>query len=94
MELETDRVELIGAGSAPPGAKGDPVLLHLAVTLGPAVVTGVIKAIQAWLLRHKNATITVESGGEKLILTGNISEQQRQLVDSFLKHTRASSSGE
>lgn len=93
-ELETDRVELIGAGSSPPGAKGDPVLLHLAVTLGPTVVTGVIQAIQAWLLRHKNTTITVESGAEKLILTGDISEEQRELIDSFLKHTRAGSGGE
>jgi hypothetical protein len=85
MELETDRVNFTGPDAAPPGAKGDPVLLRLAVTLAPAAITGVIHGVQAWLLRHKSTTITVESGGRKLTLTGDISEQQRTLVDDFLK---------
>jgi hypothetical protein len=85
VELETDRVNFTGPNAAPPGAKGDPVLIHLAVTLAPTAITGVIQGVQAWLLRHKSTTITVESGGRKLTLTGDISEQQRALVDDFLK---------
>ena len=74
------------ARAAPRRAKGDPVTLGtLAVTLAPIVLTGLTKALKTWLARHERASVSLESGGEKLVLTGSPSKEQRQLVDAFIR---------
>jgi hypothetical protein len=85
LDSDVDRADFVRSGSPPPGSKGDVVTLaSLAVTLAPVALTGLITTLQSWLSRHDRATVTVESGGEKLTLTGNLSREQQQTVAAFL----------
>jgi len=85
LELNVDRVEEVRSGRAPRGAKGDPVTLAtLAVTLAPMALTEIMKALESWLSRHERASVSVESGGEKIVVTGSPSKEQQQLIESFV----------
>jgi hypothetical protein len=85
LELDVDAVDRVHSGASPAGAKGDPVTLAaLAVTLAPIALTGLMKALQTWSARHDGATVTVESDGRKIVVTGSPSKEQRQMVESFL----------
>lgn len=90
LELDVEAVEPFRAGAAPVGAKGDPVTLAtLAVTLAPMALTEVMKALQAWLSRHERASVSVESGGEKIVVTGSPSKEQQQLIKAFVSRHKA-----
>jgi hypothetical protein len=85
LELNVDDVEQVHTGRAPAGAKGDPVALAtLAVTLAPLVLTEVMKALQAWLSRHDRASVSIETGGDKIVVTGSPSKEQEQLIHAFV----------
>jgi len=85
LELDVDTVEQVRTGTAPAGAKGDPLsLTTLAVTLAPMVLTEVMKALQGWLSRHDRASVSVEAGGEKIVVTGSPSKEQQQLIEAFV----------
>jgi hypothetical protein len=85
LELDVDKVELLSSGLPPRSAKGDPLTLPaLAVTLAPAAITALIGMLQSWLSRHQAASVTVEKGGEKLTITGTLSQQQQRMVEAFL----------
>ena len=85
LELDVDRVEQVRSGTAPRGAKGDPVTLAtLAVTLAPVALKGIMEALEAWLSRHERASVSVESGGEKIVVTGSPSKEQQQLIEAFV----------
>jgi hypothetical protein len=85
LELDVDNVQQVHSGTAPAGAKGDPVALAtLAVTLAPLLLTEVMKALQTWLSRHDRASVSVESGGEKIVVTGSPSKEQQQLIEAFV----------
>jgi hypothetical protein len=90
LELDVDAIEPFRSGAAPRGAKGDPVTLAtLAVTLAPIALTEVVKALQAWLSRHERASVSVESGGEKIVVTGSPSKEQQQLIEAFVNRHKA-----
>lgn len=90
LDRDVPRVELAHTGELPPGAKGDVVTLTtLAVTLGPIALKGVIDILQSWLTRHERATVTVESGGEKVTMTGTPTREQQQTVAAFLDRHKA-----
>lgn len=90
LDADVGTVDLVRTAAAPAGAKGDAVsLTTLAVTLAPVVLTGIITTLQSWLSRHERATVTVESAGEKLTLTGSLSREQQQTVAAFLDRHRA-----
>jgi hypothetical protein len=92
LDGDVDRVDFLRSGAAPTGAKGDIVsLTTLAVTLAPVALTGLITTLQSWLSRHERATVTVESGGEKLTLTGSLSREQQQAVAAFLDRHKSAS---
>lgn len=85
LELDVYDVEPFRSGAAPAGAKGDPITLAtLAVTLAPIALTEVMKALQAWLSRHERASVSVESGGDKIVVTGSPSKEQQQLIETFV----------
>jgi Effector Associated Constant Component 1 len=85
LQSDVDRVDYLRDGPVPAGAKGDAITLtSLAVTLAPIALTGLITTLQSWLSRHERATVTVESGGEKLTITGSPSHDQQQTVAAFL----------
>jgi hypothetical protein len=88
--LDVDTVKQVHSGTAPTGAKGDPVALAtLAVTLAPIALTELMKALQAWLSRHERANVSVESGGEKIVVTGSPSKEQQQLIEAFISLHKA-----
>jgi hypothetical protein len=85
-DLNVDRVDPVRSGSeAPAGSKGDPLTLAaLALTLAPIALTEVMKALQTWLSRHERATVTIESGGQKIMVTGSPSKEEQKLIDAFV----------
>jgi len=90
IEANVDSVEFTRPGSLPPGAKGDPAsLFALAVSVAPAAVTAMFGMLQVFLSRHDRASVTVESGGETLTLTGTLSAEQKQMVEAFLNRHKA-----
>jgi hypothetical protein len=90
LDREVDKVEFAGSASLPAGAKGDPVTLtSLVVTLAPVALTGLLTMLQSWLTRHERATVTLESGGEKLTLTGTPSREQQQTLAAFLNRHKS-----
>jgi hypothetical protein len=90
LETDVDTVEQVHSGRAPAGAKGDPVTLAtLAVTLAPIALAEVMKALQAWLSRNERASVSMESGGEKILVTGTPSKAQQQLIDAFVNRHKA-----
>jgi hypothetical protein len=85
LELNVDRVEPVRSGTTPAGAKGDPATLAaLVVTMAPMALTEVMKALQTWLSRHDRASVSVESGGGKIVVTGSPSKEQQQLIEAFV----------
>jgi len=85
-ELDVDSVDWVRAGEAPAGSKGDAAALSsLAVTLVPTVITPLMGMLSSWLSRHDRATVTLESGGQKLTLTGSPSAEQKELIEAFIK---------
>jgi hypothetical protein len=60
-------------------------LATLAVTLAPVALTALMTALQTWLSRHERASVTVESGGEKLVVTGSPSKEQQRLIEIFVR---------
>jgi hypothetical protein len=90
LELDVDTVEQVRSGAAPAGAKGDPMTLAtLAVTLAPIALTELMKALQSWLSRHERASVSVESGAEKIVVTGSPSKEQQQLIEAFIGRHKA-----
>jgi hypothetical protein len=82
--------EFARSTSLPAGAKGDPAsLFSLLVSVAPAAVAAIAATLQLWLSRHDRASITIESGGEKLALAGTLSEDQKHLVEQFLERHKA-----
>jgi hypothetical protein len=89
LDRDVPRVEFARAGELPTGVKGDVVTLStLVVTLGPVALKGVIDILQSWLSRHERVTVTVESGGEKLTITGTPTREQQQTVAAFLNRQK------
>ncbi len=89
-DLDVDAVERVRSGAAPAGAKGDPVTLAtLAVTLAPIALKSVTDLLQSWLSRHERASVTLESGGTKITLTGTPSQDQMRMVEDWVARVKA-----
>ena len=89
-DLDVDAVERVRSGAAPAGAKGDPVTLAtLAVTLAPIALKSVTDLLQSWLSRHERASVTLESGGAKITLTGTPSQEQVRMVEGWMARLKA-----
>ena len=71
----------------PAGAKaGDPVAISSLVALAASggVLTTLIGALQAWLLRSSARQVVVEIDGDRLELTGATEEERRKLTAAWL----------
>jgi hypothetical protein len=89
LELDVDDVRRPAGGDAPEGARGIDVaaLGQLLVSLAsaPAVLRGVASAIGAWVERSASVgSVVVELDGEKMEVTGRLSDDQRRLVDLWI----------
>ena len=84
------QADLVTGGSAPANTKAGDVIewgtLLLTLAASGGVITALINAIQAWLTnRNQPATITIETGGDKLQITGNPSPEQQRTIEAFLQ---------
>lgn len=87
LQLDVDAVDQVRGEKASAGAKGDSVTLGtLLVTLAASggVLTTLISTVQSWLTRQERHAITLEIGGDKLVITSASSEQQQRLIDDFI----------
>jgi hypothetical protein len=88
-ESDADTIEPARGGSAPAGAKGDPLTLAaLAVIIAPKAVEGLLQIVQNWVSRHERASVTVKSGDKELTITGEPSAEQQRLAENFLTHLK------
>jgi hypothetical protein len=87
LELDVDSVETVAGDEAPEGTKAVDLAAvgALLVNLGPAALAAVTGALQAWVNRTGNRTITMKMGdGEEFTFTGGSDEDYRRLVDAWL----------
>jgi len=90
LELDVEAVEPVRSRDLPVGAKGDAVTIGaLAVTLAPAALTALTNMLQSWLSRRERASVTLESRGEKIVVTGNPSKEQQRMIDAFVRRHKA-----
>lgn len=68
--------------SKAPGVDWQTVVVTLAASGG--VLTTLIGTVQAWLTRHERSSVTLEMGGDKLVVTGVSSESERRLVNDWI----------
>jgi len=87
---ESEVREVPRSGEAPRGARGAEMAWGtLAMTIAPGLITALITTLQAWLTRHERSSITLESGGEKLVVTGNPSQEEQRLIEVWVSSHKA-----
>jgi hypothetical protein len=88
LDLDVEAVELARAGEPPPGARAvDFIALGtLVVTIANSgLLNAVVAGMRSWLGGHPQRSIKLKLGGDVLELTGVSSEEQRRLVDAWLR---------
>lgn len=93
IELEVDDVNFVHDTDIPDKSKALPAInwTTLVVTLAASggVLTTLINALQSWLSRNEQSSISLEIEGDKLEVTGVSSEEKRRLIKSWLsRHQR------
>ena len=68
--------------SKTPGIDWQALIITLAASGG--VLTSLINTVQSWLTRHERTSVTLEIGGDKLVLTGVSPESERRLVSDWI----------
>jgi hypothetical protein len=62
------------------------LLVTLAASGG--VLTTFIGAVQSWVSRHRQASITIKLNGDEITITDAVPSEQRRLINQWLKrHT-------
>ena len=74
---------MVAPRSKAAGVDWQTLIVTLAASGG--VLTSLIGTIQSWLTRQEKASVTLEMGGDKLVITGASSEVQRSLVDDWVR---------
>ncbi len=91
-ELDHLHVDFVSQGEVPEKAKvAEPITfgtLILTLAASGGVLTTLISAIQGWLNRNGQRSVTLEMGGDKLVVTGISSEEQRRLINDWLTRNR------
>ncbi|BCY10790.1 hypothetical protein [Actinoplanes sp. L3-i22] len=92
-ELDVDRIERVGPGELPSGAKAaDPVTIGaIIVALGASggVFTAMIETIRSWIERQSGRhRIAITIDGDSIELDRASDEERRRIVEAFLRrHT-------
>ena len=89
-ELDVEKVEVAKSGNAPEGTKGVPDVpawgsLLVTLVTSSGVIPSLIGTVQSWLKRDEGRSVTLEIGGDKLQVTGISSDEQRELINTWLK---------
>src|SRR6266536_1249997 len=88
LDLDVDAVELPPAGEPPPGSRAVDLAAigALVVTVAQSpLLASVLAAVRSWLAGSQRRSIKLELGGDVLELTGVSSDQQRRLIDEWLR---------
>lgn len=88
LDLDVEAVELPRAGDPPPGTRAVELaaLGALVVTVAQSPLLGpVVAAVRSWLAGSPQRSIKLELDGDALELTGLSSNEQRRLVDEWLR---------
>ena len=88
LDLDVDAVELPPAGEPPPGSRAVDLAAigALVVTVAQSpLLASVLAAVRSWLAGSQRRRIKLELGGDVLELTGVSSDQQRRLIDEWLR---------
>jgi hypothetical protein len=88
LDLDVEAVELPSAGEPPPGTRAVELaaLGALAITFSQSqMLTPVVAAVRSWLASAPQRSIKLELDGDALELTGLSSNEQRRLVDEWLR---------
>ncbi|MGW9173684.1 hypothetical protein [Streptomyces decoyicus] len=95
LELDVDNVRLARQGGvAPEGAKPGEVIAvgALVVTTVPLLVRQVLQLVDTWLRNRPLRSVTVEIDGDTIELGNASAEDQRRLIDAFVR-TRSPQTG-
>lgn len=88
-ELDVESVSAPAVGTAPEGAKGDPVAvgaLLVALSASGGVFTALIETLRDWLDRHSgDHRILVTIDGDSIELERASTEQKNELVEAFIR---------
>ncbi len=88
LDLDVEAVDVPRAGEPPPGTRAVELaaLGALAVTVTQSgLLSPVVAAVRAWLAGAPQRSIKLELGGDVLELSGLSSNEQRRLVDEWLR---------
>jgi hypothetical protein len=88
LDLDVEAVELSRAGEPPPGTRAVELaaLGALVVTVGQSPLLGpVVATVRSWLASAPQRSIKLELDGDTLELTGLSSNEQRRLVNEWLR---------
>jgi hypothetical protein len=88
LELDVQSVERPPGGSPPPGARGPGALavgeLVVRAVTAPALVTGVVAVVQAWLRRAGRRSARIEANGKVLKVEGLSHADQHEIIAAFV----------
>jgi hypothetical protein len=92
LELDVEAVDP-GEKEAPDGSKVGVAIdwNTIFVTLATSgTLTAIVAAIQAWLLRNKESSVTIKRGDDELVIAGPgpYSEEQKQAIAQWLNRNK------
>ena len=84
---EVESVDAVPTPAAPrsKAAAIDWQTLIVTLVASGGVLTTLIGTVQSWLTRQEKASVTLEIGGDKLVITGASSEAQQRLVNDWIR---------
>lgn len=90
LDLNIDSVATVKSGPTPQGSKAGEEMItwgSLLVSLAASggVLPSLIGTVQSWLSRRENQKISMQIDGDKLEVTGVSSEEQRRLIDIWVR---------
>jgi len=89
LELDVDSVDYVSEGEAPKGSKGAGAAAvgDMILSLAPLdyAFSSVMGAVQNFVSRNDQCSITVEIGENRLTIDGTTPEEQQKLVDAWIK---------
>ncbi|MEV4891334.1 hypothetical protein AB0K48_18320 [Nonomuraea sp. NPDC055795] len=90
LDLDVDDVRFAGS-PAPPGTRGTEAL-ELAVVVVQFVaesglIASVVQTVSGWLARSRVHQVEITLGEDKLVLSNASADEQRRLVEHFIKAT-------
>ena len=88
LELDVDSFDYESQADAPKGSKGvGSAVGDMILSLAPLdyALSGVMGAVQSFVTRNDQCSITLEIGGNMISIDGTLPEEQQKLVDAWIQ---------